>query len=528
MVSAPAVQTGHGHEVELAGAWPLRPDGAPSILQRTDEDFLPALLGDLATDDAPALVPRHRPPTGSEGILRLYQPVHQAFNLALVEAHCLTFGTPRLDARQIESAGLVVRRVRHDAKGTKSYDAWCATKNLVAGWTPLPSLEHPDHARDPDPARRRTARLTGNPAFDRTLAPTDLTAEETSSLFVAPPDTAAATKRTLLYGLIPVTSASRAGASPQGPEPDATEWNKHLSPLLRTSSARTLWPKGSSTLNRTDLSATVILNTDESINTNQTRFVLLVRQLAQEFSLLRPVNLATRDALIAKLNTRQVVLVDDSTRPLGSYLVSAARLYFEKPEPTPEALTVLRPQTWPEITSAFAADIAATLRQIANETVLGTFTTQNSGGRYDDPKARYVIRAFIRVRQPRDCPPKIVWSPYSEEFQIAPWYEPGPKGPVPVALPDPFDPAFLNNAKPNVAFNVPAKLANVLNQDPKNFFNGNAGSGSGFTLDWICGFSIPIITICAFIMLNVMLNLLNLIFRWLPFVKICVPFPRPK
>ena len=68
----------------------------------------------------------------------------------------------------------------------------------------------------------------------------------------------------------------------------------------------------------------------------------------------------------------------------------------------------------------------------------------------------------------------------------------------------------------------------VLNQDPKKFLEGKPGPGTGFDLDWICGFSIPIITICAFIVLNIFLVLLNLLFFWLPFVKVCIPFPRKK
>jgi hypothetical protein len=46
--------------------------------------------------------------------------------------------------------------------------------------------------------------------------------------------------------------------------------------------------------------------------------------------------------------------------------------------------------------------------------------------------------------------------------------------------------------------------------------------GPGFD----CGgfsLSIPIITICAMIILFIFLNLLNIVFWWLPFVKICFP-----
>jgi hypothetical protein len=45
-------------------------------------------------------------------------------------------------------------------------------------------------------------------------------------------------------------------------------------------------------------------------------------------------------------------------------------------------------------------------------------------------------------------------------------------------------------------------------------------------LTWICGFNIPAITICAFLVLNIFLTLFNLVFGWLFFIKICVPFPK--
>jgi hypothetical protein len=41
----------------------------------------------------------------------------------------------------------------------------------------------------------------------------------------------------------------------------------------------------------------------------------------------------------------------------------------------------------------------------------------------------------------------------------------------------------------------------------------------------ICSFSIPIITLCALIVLMIFLSLLNIIFWWMPFLKICFPIP---
>jgi hypothetical protein len=52
-------------------------------------------------------------------------------------------------------------------------------------------------------------------------------------------------------------------------------------------------------------------------------------------------------------------------------------------------------------------------------------------------------------------------------------------------------------------------------------------SGPDINLNWICGFSIPLITICAFFVLNIFLTLLNIVFFWLPFIKICIPLPMP-
>jgi hypothetical protein len=51
--------------------------------------------------------------------------------------------------------------------------------------------------------------------------------------------------------------------------------------------------------------------------------------------------------------------------------------------------------------------------------------------------------------------------------------------------------------------------------------------GGGINLNWICGFSIPLVTICAFFLLNIIISLLNIVFFWLPFIKICIPFPVP-
>jgi len=49
-------------------------------------------------------------------------------------------------------------------------------------------------------------------------------------------------------------------------------------------------------------------------------------------------------------------------------------------------------------------------------------------------------------------------------------------------------------------------------------------SGGGFGM--VCSFSLPIITICALIMLMIMVKLLDIVLYWMPFFQICLPLPK--
>jgi hypothetical protein len=76
-----------------------------------------------------------------------------------------------------------------------------------------------------------------------------------------------------------------------------------------------------------------------------------------------------------------------------------------------------------------------------------------------------------------------------------------------------------------VSFVLPPSIQGLLTASPKDLMEGNAKPGSG-GLMWICSFSLPIITLCAFIVLNIMLGILDLFLHWMAFIKICIPFPK--
>ena len=84
----------------------------------------------------------------------------------------------------------------------------------------------------------------------------------------------------------------------------------------------------------------------------------------------------------------------------------------------------------------------------------------------------------------------------------------------------------MRDLKPNVAFKVPPEMQQFMDKlNLQGLLDGEAKKKAGVEFGMICGFSIPLITICAFIVLQIFLVLLNILFFWLPFIRICIPFP---
>ena len=180
------------------------------------------------------------------------------------------------------------------------------------------------------------------------------------------------------------------------------------------------------------------------------------------------------------------------------------------------------PQSWPALSSTVAGKLAAAM----HKSMQARFTaTKGKAGRFDEPDARYTLRAFVRLKPEGACPARIVWSEYSDPFVIAAWYEGAGAPPVQIPLPDPSDRNLLKSLKPNVAFVVPPAMQNLLSGSAKDLLEGKGSTGT-LGITWICSFSIPIITICAFLVLNIFLTLFNIVFGWMFFLKICIPFPK--
>ena len=57
----------------------------------------------------------------------------------------------------------------------------------------------------------------------------------------------------------------------------------------------------------------------------------------------------------------------------------------------------------------------------------------------------------------------------------------------------------------------------------KNLDEGDLGSAPSVDFGLICTLSIPIVTICALILLMIIVQLLNIVFWWLPYFVFCLP-----
>lgn len=187
----------------------------------------------------------------------------------------------------------------------------------------------------------------------------------------------------------------------------------------------------------------------------------------------------------------------------------------------PNSSNAIMPLEWPAVDDTLGGQISdACLARLAER--FQQFAP-NVPKFYGD-NTRYAIRGFIRVRHDPACPPELIWGDYSEPFRIVPWWD--SDGPAArISLPSVGD---LKNLKPNVSFEVPSDLAGLLQGDPKQLATGAGTPGPSVGIMWLCSFSLPAITICAYIVLSIFIGLLNLVFWWSAWIKICIPIPRPK
>ena len=528
--------------VNLSGATQSR----PVLLQMNREDFPNAFLSDLATTPAPpasvrasgkfTLSSTQALTTAPSVATTLFQPVTRVVHLALVQLACESVGYPRVDPKRVLSAGLVIRRIPRlgtvSQLGEPPSSAWQWMRNAngqFAWIAPDPNLVD----ADPDPTLRPQLQ-SGQPALDQLLTAQTLSSaltEITTPAFVAAPDVCAAANRTLVYAVIPTASKETSTQQPPSPPQFDAKARKQLVSILPT-----LLKAGKHAFPLADQSVTYLYMSDDYTKAQNAdsflTFSATLRLLYSVFGAFE--DTADARALLSILNRRNVTVQAGSgyvQRPMGQfYQEAAAKLIDYDPNQdtaSDQPPQLQMPHAWDFFSNADQDDLIQAVVPLLQDRGAASATPQ---GRFQDSTRLYRLRLFFRIKSDNPCcPPELIWSDYSDPVRIAAWYESSGRATAPVPLPDPTDRNFLKSAKPNSSFAVPSGLMGAMQGTTLSGLSSGTppAGGNGGGLTWICSFSIPLITICAFFVLNIFLTLLNLVFFWMAFIKICIPFPAP-
>lgn len=141
---------------------------------------------------------------------------------------------------------------------------------------------------------------------------------------------------------------------------------------------------------------------------------------------------------------------------------------------------------------------------------------------------RYVLR-FIYER-PQCEPPEVQVSMPSQPFTFAPFFDPdAPARPVRIPLPSDVSIAGLRKFNKNVTFMMSdamrKKMESIIGKE-KDILDNPDLSEPTDNIAFVCSFSIQIIFLVAFMLLMIFVVVLNIIFWWLAFFKICLPVPK--
>ncbi|MET1254237.1 hypothetical protein [Aliikangiella maris] len=520
------------HPIKLKGSYLNQSSGdltQPNIFAFQEQNFVESLLANLSSASGQEKLLQKQVSATSDDMMRLYQPVHRIFNLILLDACCLQYGEPRLAPEKILSSGFVIRKVSE--KGQEY--GWMKSQGKVVGWKPVNPIdtEYTDCLRnyDVDPNIRQQRILGSNRLIleqaSPSINPYQDYSEDYQSLFLTPPKIMQQTRKTLLYGVMNLASQEMVEDDSINPPPFTKQNILQRLPVLLMQGGderfTDSFPKPPTDALFRDTHA------------QSPPFAALKKLLSY---LANEVGLFTGGQEVQNLKhlLQQIPVSFSPQRNSQStnyyqFLLAAFQVFYGFPQDEQGQSQTLSaaftPLQWPQFNTlqqqSLVNAIYATMSHRWQRVAPGE--TRYAGNN------EYRLYAFIRVAGQSGCPVNTIWSAPTHRFKIVPWYESHDGvAPTQIELPD-INTQTLKKLKPNVAFKVPESIQKFMDTINLNdILDGKKNEGSGIGFGMICGFSIPLITICAFIVLQIFLVLLNLLFWWLPFIKICIPFPKPK
>lgn len=487
-------------------------------------------------------------PFDSKPVLRL--PTHRAFHLLCCEVVCERFGRPALDPARITSAGFVIRRLRDGRE-----QAWTLEEGEALGWRDAST-----GLKDPDLDRRMCANGLLQPRANQAT----YSGEQTHPLHVLDSTDAKGKRHTLLFGYVPLGGFYY--------ERDAQDpFDAQSRQAVEEVAARSLpWPfgyrDGAPQAWRTDDSAQV----DDGVPS--TSLFELLRLLVNRYHLGeagREAN-AELEALFADIwfyddarvparlrggpfteHTRE--LIRGARRlPLTAYLQDC----FARGDDNPLVRWIIEQEDAAD--RAGGLDRLAQLAPLPDASGNGTLTLSlklvasdaedirhRLGQRFREQtlaQAReiplpkfgqgendvYQILPFVRSRNDQGKE-QIQWGDghcRSLQFRVAAPLDPEASRPSLIPMPSLRD--LRRGLAKGAAVLTPGDTFDFINglRLKKGASEDVIGKGPKLGVQWICSFSLPVITLVAMILLMIMVSLLNIVFFWLPWVRICLPFPK--
>ena len=492
-------------------------------------------------------------------VLRL--PMHKSFYLVSCEIVCDRLGHPALDPQKIKSAGFVIRRI-----GVRGEQSWMIDDDEVMGWEASPT-----GLRDPDVNRRlccdHARKLAGLPAADAWNTPTTYTGELTHPLHPMKTFDTKGHCHTVLYGYVPLGGTYLLRQTDGKAVFDADSLNN----FTNATATQLPWPFGfkpavpNTAVDKTWLSEhtrpvafgvptmaffellKIIINRyhlgEKSIAENQALEQWASRQafyLEAANANLKPNSFddSTRanfsNALKLTFSDWLTGVFNNENNPLISYMARQEKR-IDAGSTTLEALPDKNGNTMNfsfYITQGDAQELRTLLDQRVLNHALGKvreIPLPKFGQAKEDV---YQIIPFVRVLD--DCGKEhIVWAgtnARSQIFRVAAPFDPNASRPSLIQMPSLSD--LKGGLARGVSMITPPDTFNLLNA--LNLKKGvsedvlPSGPSTSIGIQWICSFSLPVITLVAMILLMIVISLLNIVFFWLPFVRICLPFPSIK
>jgi hypothetical protein len=519
---------------ELSAGPDLIPFRRPAILRFTSDDFMPELQGVLqrtpqnlrnyvaqgenwrapaaGLDSAPAALP-----------LKLYQPAQARFYLVATSLTCRTPGLPdhSINRTQGENTVFVVRQLRPNpgfvAADCAIYDPVRCTEYAwmpgdQPGWTKVSGTDlMPGEEQIPlSPTQAAAQGSSGNGSLRRVL--TGMIPASRRQQYVA--------ARTLSNG-----NGNGNTGTPADPRMDM--FNRQV--VQPWANLELWWNLLDAATQNADeesaqrSSALILVDFANFLSTNLSRVWAAVLD-GSKTGALNSAEVAVYNTLGAGLqqalaNAKQFEGPLESIGPVDPWPPSGYAPYS-----LADAANAIDPKA---LASTFLPPITAALPPLGPAPSLPPVPQKPS-----DPQGDlyFIVRcAYLR---PQCLDRASVVSPPSQPFQLASFFDSdAPARRIQVALPVDTSPAALRKYDKGVAFLISNELRKQMERvkSLKDMSDGTVGAAdSGPDFGLICSFSIPIITICALILLLVIVIALNLVFFWIPFFKICLPVPTLK